>query len=371
MDILLHIVIVLEMIFVNCFVCYRFSKRRFSAFKTGMVLVLFTVCIIGLSLPLLRKSAGYGNGNGLFALIGMFYLIPFKFLYDQPVRTSAGIVCASWTFTMSIFSLSVQGARWLFPEQFALAVCLLQTVLYLCTSSWFFKFAKNRLMYLLDNLPQERQYLFVSMGIVWFLTILMINASLVLELPWLKPLIFVFLLYDAYTSYSFLHMVVESNNDIRRLEASLVKDDLTGLPNRYKLFEDIDAMISSRKPFKLTFLDLNDFKQVNDRHGHLAGDDYLRTFSQRLKSLYPKGLFYRMAGDEFIYLCKRSGDQAALYDDLEKLKGTLLIPQQEFLGVSYGTVSYPQDAMTTKELLAKADKAMYACKAERKDARRQ
>lgn len=369
LEILLHIVIVLEMISVNNYVCYKYSKRRFSGSKTTLILFLFTVCIIGLTMPLLRRGNNYGNGNGLFALIGMLYLFPFRYLYDQPTRTSIGIVCASWTFTMSIFALSVHITRWLFPEQFALAVFITQTVLYFCTAPLFFKFAKNRLMFLLNNIPQEHQRMFISMGLAWFLTIVMVNASLVMDISWMKPLIFLFLVYNAYISYSFLNRVVESTDDIVRLETSLNNDDLTGLPNRYKLFPDIDALIAEQEPFNLVFLDLNDFKQVNDRHGHLAGDDYLRTFAQRLKTLCPGGMFYRMAGDEFVYLGKDDEELAALYDGLDKLKGTLLIPLQEFLGASHGTVSYPEDAATTKALLAKADKAMYAYKAERKGVR--
>lgn len=344
LEILLHIVIVLEMISVNNYVCYKYSKRRFSGSKTTLILFLFTVCIIGLTMPLLRRGNNYGNGNGLFALIGMLYLFPFRYLYDQPTRTSIGIVCASWTFTMSIFALSVHITRWLFPEQFALAVFITQTVLYFCTAPLFFKFAKNRLMFLLNNIPQEHQRMFISMGLAWFLTIVMVNASLVMDISWMKPLIFLFLVYNAYISYSFLNRVVESTDDIVRLETSLNNDDLTGLPNRYKLFPDIDALIAEREPFNLVFLDLNDFKQVNDRHGHLAGD-------------------------EFVYLGKDDEELAALYDGLDKLKGTLLIPLQEFLGASHGTVSYPEDAATTKALLAKADKAMYAYKAERKGVR--
>jgi diguanylate cyclase (GGDEF)-like protein len=77
-------------------------------------------------------------------------------------------------------------------------------------------------------------------------------------------------------------------------------DPLTQLPNRRAFERKLNACIAAREDFTLILIDLNGFKAINDKHGHLAGDDLLRQFSSELKNQFRSGdLLARWGGDEF------------------------------------------------------------------------
>ena len=86
------------------------------------------------------------------------------------------------------------------------------------------------------------------------------------------------------------------------LSNRLVKDELTGLVSRYQYRDEI-RMLINKQPNDygvFAFIDLDDFKNINDSHGHFVGDQYLITFANRLKSLaFEHKICLRIAGDEF------------------------------------------------------------------------
>jgi len=102
----------------------------------------------------------------------------------------------------------------------------------------------------------------------------------------------------------------------RRLRHQAMHDSLTGLGGRAKLHERLDAAVRAHResgtPVAVVFIDLDDFKQINDLHGHAAGDDVLVAIARRLAcALAPYGdgaLAFRMSGDEFAVLL--SGEAA-------------------------------------------------------------
>ena len=84
-------------------------------------------------------------------------------------------------------------------------------------------------------------------------------------------------------------------------EQAALTDSLTGLPNRRSAMQLIDASISRKTPFHVALADIDNFKQINDRYGHQAGDDILVLFSEDLASLRRHTYFVaRLAGDEFL-----------------------------------------------------------------------
>jgi diguanylate cyclase (GGDEF)-like protein len=144
------------------------------------------------------------------------------------------------------------------------------------------------------------------------------------------------------------------------------RDALTGLPNRRAFEERLDRLIGAgdREPFGVVLLDLDDFKRVNDTHGHQAGDDVLRevarVFSRRTRAHEE---VYRLGGDELAVLVPGGAGTAELVAN--RLQAALHAHRRSTAlpTASGGVAGYPQ-AETKDELLARADLALYAAKAE-------
>ncbi|WP_075289729.1 putative bifunctional diguanylate cyclase/phosphodiesterase [Pararhizobium arenae] len=149
-------------------------------------------------------------------------------------------------------------------------------------------------------------------------------------------------------------------------------DALTSLPNRAAfndyLAERIRRQKADNAKFAVLSFDLDRFKDVNDVHGHAAGDAVLRTVSERMASILEEGEFLaRIGGDEFVALtrnCFLKGDIRAFADRLtsEIVKPVEWQGNTLLVGSSVGISLYPEDARTAEELLAQADLAMYRSK---------
>lgn len=152
-------------------------------------------------------------------------------------------------------------------------------------------------------------------------------------------------------------------------------DALTGLSNRVGLAAAVDAGLKSEPPhggdLAVFFLDLDNFKSVNDTYGHAAGDRLLKLAAERLRqSLRATDVAARIGGDEFVVLAKGlTGQQAAelsqrltnsisaSYDLGDGVRATV--------GVSVGVALVPEHGADAEALLAVADDALYEAKARR------
>jgi len=171
---------------------------------------------------------------------------------------------------------------------------------------------------------------------------------------------------------------------LERIQVISWTDSLTQISNRAHFGVLASAMyercLQSHRRLALLFLDLDNFKQVNDQHGHDAGDTLLRIFAQRVRGLLKRHqldhsqtdvAFARLSGDEFaILLLTDAGDGgvdelcAAL---LDLCRGGFRLEDRLYpVGVSIGTARYPDDADSITQLLTRADTAMYQAKAEGK-----
>ena len=148
-------------------------------------------------------------------------------------------------------------------------------------------------------------------------------------------------------------------------------DSLTGLPNRYSYTEKITSLINSKNKennFALIFMDLDNFKTVNDSLGHTLGDMLLKKVTQRLNSeLTGFDTLYRFGGDEFVLLTSniKSKDQLkeAVIKIHEVLKKPFMLKNYEvYTTASIGISIYPEDAKDAETLLRNADVAMYDAK---------
>src|SRR5690606_14847432 len=115
------------------------------------------------------------------------------------------------------------------------------------------------------------------------------------------------------------------------LQALLLRDVLTGLPNRRALLEALpEAMSRARRvdrPCALLFLDMDGFKAVNDSHGHEQGDELLRQFGARLlQGVRKTDMVARLAGDEFVVVLEMLADAAHAEESARKLLASLEKP---------------------------------------------
>lgn len=149
-------------------------------------------------------------------------------------------------------------------------------------------------------------------------------------------------------------------------------DTLTALPNRFLIQERLDQAIlqyaRGGRAFTLMFIDLDDFKQVNDQHGHEAGDWLLQQAAHRLvKCVRTSDTVSRLSGDEFLILLTHTDN-----DTSAELVATKIVeqlskpfnfgPHALQIGVSIGIARYPDHADNAAVLRKHADEAMYAAK---------
>jgi diguanylate cyclase (GGDEF)-like protein len=158
------------------------------------------------------------------------------------------------------------------------------------------------------------------------------------------------------------------------LRALAVSDPLTGLANRTLLLDRLDMAIAQRHrnggDVGVLFCDVDDFKQVNDRFGHAAGDRLLRQIADRLRAATrDTDTVSRLAGDEFVVVCPGLGGPAEFEVIIERIDRTLHTPDPVD-GVpipprlSIGAALLEADD-TGADVLRRADEAMYANKAGR------
>ena len=149
-------------------------------------------------------------------------------------------------------------------------------------------------------------------------------------------------------------------------------DGLTGLANRNHVLDQLDAALAEQPPgtVAVAYLDLDGFKQVNDTHGHLAGDDLLRVVAERLTGALRDGdVAGRLGGDELIAVCLGVEDVAAAEAIGQRILGAVSGPTvvdgvavdvRTSVGVALATAA--DGAGAADRLVSAADAALYAAK---------
>ncbi len=165
--------------------------------------------------------------------------------------------------------------------------------------------------------------------------------------------------------------ITEQRNLERKLSHRAFHDELTGLANRALFLNRMDHALNVARdasdPVVVLFVDLDDFKSVNDALGHAVGDDLLCTIAERMKSVAGKGdTPARLGGDEFALLIEDRGgvDRAITVAErlLETLKAPVRLAGYDVAVLASVGVAVATPEMTTSSLLRDADIAMYEAK---------
>lgn len=156
------------------------------------------------------------------------------------------------------------------------------------------------------------------------------------------------------------------------LEHRALHDPLTDLANRSLFFDRLRQSIHSARregsQLALVMLDLDDFKDVNDRYGHAVGDDVLKEMAARLRvGLRATDTAARIGGDEFAWILPRASSrdsvERTVLKHLAAVEQPIAVKGEKLqVGVTAGVAMYPEDGRDVDTLLRHADLAMYAAK---------
>ncbi len=208
-----------------------------------------------------------------------------------------------------------------------------------------------------------------------------LNSALAVPLEGLQGVVGVVALYHAEKDFftsdhlrillavsSKMALAIENAKKYEQAESSAVTDFLTGLPNARSLFLQLDREMArcKRDNNTLTVMvaDLDGFKQINDRFGHLEGNRVLRLFAHSLQETSREYDYVaRMGGDEFVVIAPGLTPEAAARKaeqmrDLAQQAGKEIC-NEDILSLSVGKAIYPEDGMDAEKILSEADKRMY------------
>lgn len=167
-------------------------------------------------------------------------------------------------------------------------------------------------------------------------------------------------------------LVLMREQEDAKLQLAAHCDQLTQLPNRCLFNMRVEQAIAraerSGQEFGLFFIDLDNFKQINDEHGHMVGDRVLYCVSKRMsESVRKEDTLARLGGDEFVLLIESFDDKQELHLIAQKILSTYQIPvnvgsKDHKIDASIGISRFPIDGDSVLNLIKRADKAMYSAK---------
>lgn len=150
-------------------------------------------------------------------------------------------------------------------------------------------------------------------------------------------------------------------------------DELTGMPNRRKFAECMQYQMEKSKQlntqFGVLFIDIDDFKKVNDQYGHSIGDKFLKECASRFTNVLEENqLVFRKSGDEFLIILEETDQIQYVVQAIEnQFDQPFVINNHSINGtVSIGSSVFPKDGQTEESLIHRADRAMYTNKKKRK-----
>lgn len=164
-------------------------------------------------------------------------------------------------------------------------------------------------------------------------------------------------------------LAIENDGIYRDMKNKADMDSLTKLYNRRTLDKEMEALIESNIPFSMVMYDIDDFKNVNDRYGHIAGDEVLKNIADIIKkSIRKTDVACRYGGEEIVIIFKDLKKEDAYIISERMRKNIEILPTRFgeadiFVTVSGGVSEFPSDGKTKEDIINIADEVLYSeCK---------
>lgn len=360
----LSALVILEMLAVNLYISHICFNRKASLAAVVPVMTVFTLLLVGVSMVTAEMLPGYGDGR--FIYWGFLYLIPLKFLYRYSLKTTISVMCLAWSYTMLAFLFSQYLAQLLPAAGQLQATLVIQTVVYLLTLRSFLRLLHEKLLYAIVHVESDKSNLLLCLSCSTCLLAFCANWALRVDGLAAKLALICAMMVNTAIMFHALYSLTQARQHAVQTQLESLTDALTGLNNRKAFLERSELLIDGGHPFSIFFLDLDRFKSINDTYGHMTGDWYLRQFAREFcRQLSAEGTLYRIAGDEFVFLCEKELCTDAVLTKIRSLSFHFPDSDLSFLGFSCGAAAFPADAGTLDELLAAADRRMYQDKADR------
>ena len=176
-------------------------------------------------------------------------------------------------------------------------------------------------------------------------------------------------------SITHIEDITEQRHSAERLEWAATHDELTRLPNRFRFLDQLARFLETSQPgaVAVMFIDLDNFKVINDSLGHGVGDELLRGMSERLRAVVrDRDMLSRFGGDEFIVMLRDVGATISPVEIAERLRAEIAQPltvdgAELYVTASIGIAVADRPGVSTTDLLRDADAAMYRAKARGRD----
>lgn len=358
-----RVFLLLEMLIINLITTHYSMRKKNSLMKVITVLIGFTLFIFMLTYTIRTKFNLIQLSDSMIMVLGFAYFFPLKYLYDESSEITLAVMFFSWIHTISVLYISHQLTYLLKFSNYHSITFIIQTLICLISTPLIIRFINNKFLYILANISTKMTTYFISLTTVQFITLSIVHLFFAKNTySYWKIATISLITLTTFVSYTLIYLVVKSSKNIHFLEHLAYTDNLTGTKNRLSLFIDCQDLITENKPFTIIYMDLDNFKQVNDTYGHSVGDDYLIHFTKAtIGTINEKGRLYRMSGDEFIciYHSQEIDLFLSTFNDNIINSFDLNIP---FLGVSIGYSKFPQDGHLLDVLIKKADSIMYRVK---------
>lgn len=168
------------------------------------------------------------------------------------------------------------------------------------------------------------------------------------------------------------HEAIEQNRIIEEqgetLKHMAYYDKLTGMPNRESFMENLERQIRNSGDCVMIYIDLDDFRRINDNFGHAIGDELLKQYSEKIKNYCgDKAFAAKIGGDEYGIVLGSGMTNEAIYQYAAGISGIFSDPitmggNVYTVAASYGVASFPESAMTADDVFRCAETAMFNAK---------